>query len=95
MTALRYRDEVLKPIMRLDASAVGPYFCFENARLHRAAVVDDFLESEGIGRMAWPAYSPDLNQIKNLRNALGRAVSLRSPPSSTLIKLKTAVQEEW
>ncbi|GFU27970.1 leucine-rich repeats and immunoglobulin-like domains protein 3 [Trichonephila clavipes] len=67
----------------------------DNARPHRAAVVDNYLESEGITRMAWPAYSPDLNPIENLWNALGRAVSSRFPPPATLIELETALQEEW
>ncbi|GFY36156.1 transposable element Tcb1 transposase [Trichonephila clavipes] len=59
---VRYRDEVLE-IVRLYAAAVGPTFVLmdDNVRLHRADIVDDYLESEGIARMAWPAYSPDLN----------------------------------
>ncbi|GFS49993.1 transposable element Tcb2 transposase [Trichonephila clavipes] len=66
-----------------------------NARPLRADIVDDYLESEGIARMAWPAYSPDLNPIENLWDALGRAVSSRFPPPATLIELETALQEEW
>ena len=66
-----------------------------NGRPHRADIVDDYLESEGIARMAWPAYSPDLNPIENLWDALGRAVSSRFPPPATLIELETALQEEW
>ncbi|GFX94887.1 transposable element Tcb2 transposase [Trichonephila clavipes] len=45
--------------------------------------------------MAWPAYSPDLNPIENLWDALGRAESSRFPPPATLIELETALQEEW
>ncbi|GFV56462.1 transposable element Tcb2 transposase [Trichonephila clavipes] len=67
----------------------------DNADPHRADIVDDYLESEGIARMAWPAYSPDFNPIENLWDALGRAVSSRFPPPATLIELETAIQEEW
>ncbi|GFT37326.1 transposable element Tcb1 transposase [Trichonephila clavipes] len=67
----------------------------DNACPHRADIVDDDLESEGIKRMAWPAYSSDLNPIENLWDALGRAVSSRFPPPSTLIELETSLQEEW
>ncbi|GFX37238.1 transposable element Tcb2 transposase [Trichonephila clavipes] len=45
--------------------------------------------------MAWSAYSPDLNPIENLWDALGRAVSSRFPPSATLIELEASLQEEW
>ncbi|GFX21923.1 transposable element Tcb1 transposase [Trichonephila clavipes] len=97
VTAIRYQDEVLEPIVKLYAAAVGPTFVLmdDNARPYRADIFDDYLESEGIARMAWPAYSPDLNPIENLWDALGRAVSSRFPPPATLIELETALQEEW
>ncbi|GBM63718.1 hypothetical protein AVEN_72991-1 [Araneus ventricosus] len=67
----------------------------DNARTHSAAIVDDFLESEGIARMEWTTYSPDLNPIENLWDALGRAVYRRFPPPATLRDLEIALQEEW
>ena len=83
--------------MRLYAAAVGPTFVLmdDNARPHRADIVDDYLESEGIARMEWPAYSPNLNPIENLWDALALAVSSRFIPPATLIELETALQEEW
>ncbi|GFU55137.1 transposable element Tcb2 transposase [Trichonephila clavipes] len=95
--AVRYRDEVLEPILRFYAAAVGLTFVLmgDNARPHRADIVDDYLESEWIARMAWPAYSPVLKPIENLWDALGRAVSSRFPLPATLIELGTALQEEW
>ncbi|GFT37370.1 transposable element Tcb1 transposase [Trichonephila clavipes] len=50
--AIRYRDEVLEPIVRLYAAAVGPTFVLmdDNARPHRVSIVDDYLESEGIAQ---------------------------------------------
>ncbi|GFX45831.1 transposable element Tcb1 transposase [Trichonephila clavipes] len=67
----------------------------DNAGPHRADIVDVYLESERIARSAWPAYSPNLNPIQNLWDALGRAVSSRFPPPATLIGLETALKKEW
>ncbi|GFS51485.1 transposable element Tcb1 transposase [Trichonephila clavipes] len=93
VTAVRYRDEILEPIVRLYAATFGPTFVLmdDNARPHRTGIVDDYMESEGIARMAWP----DLNPIENLWDALGRAVSSRFPHPTTLIELEIALQEEW
>ncbi|GFS71675.1 transposable element Tcb1 transposase [Trichonephila clavipes] len=67
----------------------------DNARPHRADIIDEYQESEGIARLAWPAYSPELNPIENLWEALGRAVSSRFPPPATLIEQETTPQKEW
>ena len=77
MTAVRYRDKVLEPIMRLYTAAVGCTFILmnDNARSYKTAIVNDYVESEGIKHMAWLAYSPVLNPIENLWDTLGRAIS--------------------
>ncbi|GBL77796.1 hypothetical protein AVEN_152995-1 [Araneus ventricosus] len=43
---VRYRDEILEPYVRLFKGAVGPEFILmdDNARPHRALLVDEFLE---------------------------------------------------
>ncbi|GFW16271.1 DDE_3 domain-containing protein [Trichonephila clavipes] len=45
----------------------------------RALLVDEFLESEDIRRMDWPARAPDLNSIQYIWHALGRAIATRNP----------------
>ena len=72
----------LEPYVRLFRGAVGPEFIFidDNARPHRVLMVDEYLESEDIQRMAWPASSPDLNPIEHAWDALGRAIVKRQPP---------------
>ncbi|GFV76057.1 transposable element Tcb2 transposase [Trichonephila clavipes] len=67
----------------------------DNARPHRANLVDEFLESEDIKRITWPANSPDLNPIENLWDYLGRAIARRHPPPRDVNGLKTALLEEW
>ncbi|GFU77286.1 transposable element Tcb2 transposase [Trichonephila clavipes] len=60
-----------------------------------ANLVDEFLESEDIKRIPWPANSPDLNPIENLWDYLGRAIARRHPPPRDVNGLKTALLEEW
>ncbi|XP_062862680.1 probable G-protein coupled receptor 82 [Trichomycterus rosablanca] len=68
LTAIRYRDEILRPIVRPYAGAVGPGFLLmhDNARPHVAEVCQQFLHDEGIDAMDWPARSPDLNPIEHI-----------------------------
>ncbi|KAI3369840.1 hypothetical protein L3Q82_024422 [Scortum barcoo] len=60
LTAIRYRDEILRPLVRPYAGAVGPGFLLmqDNARPHVAGVCQQFLQDEGIDAMDWPALFP-------------------------------------
>ncbi|GFT49920.1 transposable element Tcb1 transposase [Trichonephila clavipes] len=84
VTAVRYREEVLQRIVILYAAAVGPSFVLmdDNARPRRADIVDVYLESEGIARKAWSAYSPDLKPIENLWNTHRPCCIFTFPTSS-------------
>ncbi|GFV16316.1 transposable element Tcb2 transposase [Trichonephila clavipes] len=64
LTVRRYADEILRPYVIPYAVAIGDFFVFQddNARPHRARLVENMLEAETIQRMEWPAFSPDLNQ---------------------------------
>ncbi|GBO41203.1 hypothetical protein AVEN_104560-1 [Araneus ventricosus] len=68
VAGVRYRDEILEHYVRLFRGAVGHEFILmvDNARPHRALVVDEFLQSEDIRRMDWTARSPDLNPIEHV-----------------------------
>ncbi|GFV31341.1 transposable element Tcb1 transposase [Trichonephila clavipes] len=70
-TLMRY---LYFPHVRLFRGVVGDKFVFmdDNATCHRTLAVQDCLESEGIQHLVWPARSPDLNPIDNVRDALGR-----------------------
>ncbi|GFX29857.1 transposable element Tcb1 transposase [Trichonephila clavipes] len=62
MTGHIYRDVILEQHVRFFRGAMGAEFLsmYDNARPHRANIVDECLHSEDITRMDWPAYSTDL-----------------------------------
>ncbi|GFV67213.1 transposable element Tc3 transposase [Trichonephila clavipes] len=97
VTAQRYRDEVLEPYVCLFRGAVGPDFIFmdANAPCHREVLIDDFLETENIQRMSWPANSPNLNPIEHVWDMFERQIAALSHLPSSVTELKRALQEAW
>ncbi|GFV13927.1 transposable element Tcb2 transposase [Trichonephila clavipes] len=67
----------------------------DNARPHRNLAVEELLESKDITRMDWPAYSPDLNPIKHLWDALGKRIAARLHHPENTQQLKQMLIEEW
>ncbi|GFV64670.1 transposable element Tcb1 transposase [Trichonephila clavipes] len=59
MTDHIYRDVILEQLVRLFRGAMGAEFLFmdDNARPHRANIVDECLQSEDITRMDWPQHT--------------------------------------
>ncbi|GFU92119.1 uncharacterized protein TNCV_3683341 [Trichonephila clavipes] len=53
VTGLRYRDEILDPYVHPYAAAIGNDFILmdDNARPHRARIVEEYLEDHGLERM--------------------------------------------
>ncbi|GFW46646.1 transposable element Tc3 transposase [Trichonephila clavipes] len=94
MTGLIYRDVILEQHVRLFRV---PWVLFmdDNARPHRANIIDECLQSEDITRMDWPAYSPELNPIEHVWDMLGRRIAARQPPSTFLPELRRALLDEW
>ncbi|GBM88856.1 Transposable element Tcb1 transposase [Araneus ventricosus] len=97
VTAVRYRDEILHPLLRPFIAAMGidAIFMDDTARPLRARLVRNYLESETIPQMEWPASSPDLNPIEHVWDMLGRRIAGRSVPLGTLHELQQAVLQEW
>lgn len=97
MTAQRYRDEVLAPVVVPYAGAVGENFIFmhDNARPHTARLTTAYLEQEGIEVMEWPARSPDLNPIEHVWDILYRRVTRMANPPQTIQELENALVQEW
>lgn len=97
MTGQIYRDSILEQHVRLFRGAMGAEFVFmdDNARPHRANIVNECLQSEDITRLEWPAFSPDLNPIEHVWDMLGRRVAARQPPPTCIEELRSALLAEW
>ena len=67
----------------------------DNARPHRARIVDGFLQANNVRRLEWPAMSPDLSCIEHVWDVLGRAVQKRLTEHSTMADLRRFLGEEW
>ncbi|KAI4894920.1 hypothetical protein NFI96_000581, partial [Prochilodus magdalenae] len=99
LTAIRYRDEIVRPLVRPHAGAVGPGFLLmqDNARPHVAGVCQQFLQDEGIEAIDWPARSPGLNPIEHFWDIMSRSIQSVSAVSApqTVQELADALVQVW
>uniref|UniRef100_A0A8C7R382 Transposase Tc1-like domain-containing protein n=1 Tax=Oncorhynchus mykiss TaxID=8022 RepID=A0A8C7R382_ONCMY len=97
LTAIRYRDEILRPLVGPYAGAVGPGFLLmqDNAKPHVAGVCQQFLQEEGIDAMDWPACSPDLNPIEHIWDIMSRSIHQCHVAPQTVQELADAVVQVW
>ncbi|GFU17563.1 transposable element Tc3 transposase [Trichonephila clavipes] len=97
MTGHIYRDVILEQHVRLFRGTMGAEFLLmdDNVRPHHANIVDEYLQSEDIPHMDWPAYSPDLNPKEHVWDMLGRRIAARQPPPTRLPELRKALLDEW
>ena len=100
MTAVMYRDEILRPVAVPLVQQRNLILQQDNARPHVARVCQNFLANNNIAPLAWPPYSPDLTPIEHMRDELDRRVRKRRnppppPPPATLAQLRNALIDEW
>ena len=97
LTGQRYIDEILRPhvVPFLRPMGNDGIFKDDNARPHRARIVDGFLQANNVMRLEWPAMSPDLSRIEHVWDVLGSAVQKTMTKHSTMADLRRFLGEEW
>ncbi|GFU67252.1 transposable element Tc3 transposase [Trichonephila clavipes] len=96
MTGHIYRDVILEQHVRLFRGAMGAEFLLmdDNARPHRANIVEECLQSEDITRMDWPAYSPDFQSNRACVDMLSRRTAAHQHPPTCTPELRRALLDE-
>ena len=93
LTAVRYRDEILRPVAVPLVQQHQMTFQHDNARPHVARVCQDLPANNNIVPLDWPPYSPDLSPIENC-GTNWTSVRRRCNTPNTLGQLRTALLEE-
>ncbi len=84
ITEARHRSDILEPIVRQHAGAIGDAFILtqDHARAHAAQVCMSFLDDKCISVMNWLAMSPDIIPIEHTLEILSRRIRQRPHASS-------------
>ena len=96
LTARRYIDEVLQPVV-IPWLFQNPRTVYQhdNATPHTAVITRNFLNANNVHLLPWPARSPDMSPIEHLWDHLGRRIRQRQQPPVTFQDLGRALQDEW
>lgn len=97
ITAATYRDGCIIPIVIPFAQNFGNDFVLvdDNARPHRAGIVNEILNANGITRMIWPPKSPDCNPIEHVWSNLKLRLRQRADGFDNVQQLEQVIREEW
>ena len=90
LTAQRYVDVILRPVVVPFVRQHNVTFQQDNARAHVARLSMAFLQQNNVNVMHWPPYSPDLSPIEHLWR-----VRNRPQLTTTLQTLRLALMQEW
>ena len=97
LTSQRHIDKILRPVVIpfLNEHRDVTLFQQDNARPHSAQATQNFLRSNNVCVMPWPACSPDLSPIEHLWDQLKSAIARRPRQPKNTRQLIAAVHEEW
>ena len=85
-------NNLLKSVEKLSMSHDW-VFQHDNDPKHRAAIVPNWLNRNGVERFHWPSFSSDLNPIEHLWDEVERQLKKRQPKSQN--ELKESLIEVW
>ena len=71
----------------------GRIFQHDNDPKHRAVIVANWLNRNGVERLHWSLFSPDLNSIVHLLDEVERRLKKKQPKSQN--ELKDSLIEVW
>ena len=74
LTGQRYINEVLQPVVLPFVQQHHVVLQDDNAKPHRARIVQQFLQQNNVDHLDWSARSPDLSPIKHVWDILGQRV---------------------
>jgi transposase len=69
------------------ASSCSLTYMQDNAPIHRARIVTDWLEANDVKVLPWPPYSPDINPIENVWSHIKDTLNRMCPKPTTLAEL--------
>jgi len=85
------------PTLKAFSRQTRKKFIFQedNAPVHTSKIAREFLYSQNIEVLQWPAQSPDLNPIENLWAAVEVEIRKHNPQPSSVGELEKVVKDIW
>ncbi|CAG2224309.1 unnamed protein product [Mytilus edulis] len=98
INALKYIeivDNFVWPVIARHFPADNYIYQDDNAPVHRAKIVKDYMEQNQLHGMEWPAQSPDLNIIENMWRKIKIELQKQAHNITTKAQMETAIRDIW
>jgi hypothetical protein len=96
LTALVYRDILEQALLPSVLPIFGNNFVFQqdNCPIHTAHLIRDFLQTNEVTTLDWPARSPDLNPIENIWGIMAKEINTKILPQNRQ-ELIQSISDTW